>query len=83
MINRTYFTLRRGKFEEEEILKDAEGNIKEFDTYEEAFDQMVNIYKASLGPYHYTYAENPIRYKIWETSETEYGGQVNSMTQPA
>ncbi len=76
---RTYYTLRRGKALEEEILRDADGNIVEFETYEEAFDQMVNIYKHSLYEKHYIFAENPIRYRIWET---KVSGD-NSMTQLA
>ncbi len=79
--NRTYYTLRCGKTHEEDILKDADSNIKEFDTYEEAYDQMVNIYSHSLCGKHYTYAENPIRYKIYETKVSFYNGRENSMTQ--
>ena len=78
--NRTYYTLRRGNATEEDILKDADGNIKEFTTYEEAFDQMVNIYTHSLYGKHYTYADTPVRYKIWRTQVSYYEGKESSMT---
>ena len=79
--NRTYYTLQTGKFPEEEYLLDTEGNIKEFDTYEEAYDAMCNIYVKSLGSKYFTYVENPIRYRIYHTQVSYYGGHENSMTQ--
>ena len=79
--SRTYYTLRTGKFPEEEYLLDGDGNIKEFDTYEEAYDAMCNCYIKSLGSKYFTYVENPIRYRIFETKISYYQGRENSMTQ--
>ena len=79
--SRTYYTLRTGKFPEEDYLLDADGNIKEFDTYEEAYDVMCNCYIKSLGSKYFTYVENPIRYRIFETKISYYQGRENSMTQ--
>ncbi len=79
--SRTYYTLRTGKFPEEDCLLDDDGNIKEFDTYEEAYDAMCNCYIKSLGSKYFTSVENPIRYRIFETKISYYQGRENSMTQ--
>lgn len=78
-MNRTYYTLR--------APRKAEGCIypekvypKEFDSYEEAYNEMCQIYFAQtmMGKA----KEDPERYGIWRTDITEWGGKTNSMTQP-
>ena len=72
-MSRTYYTLR----------KRIKGDIREeiypieFDTYEEAYDHMVLIYMNQKFK-----GKTLDRWGIWETSENDYGGNHNSMTQP-
>ena len=82
-LHETYYTLRIGKFPEEEVVTDADGMEKHFATYEEAYDAMVCIYKASVGGMYFTYVKNPIRPTIWKTDISRYGNQVNQMTKQA
>lgn len=77
----TYFTLRLGKTPDAQVVTDANGKEARFDTYEEAYDAMCNIYIKSLYGKHFTYAANPIRPVIMCTTVSSYNGHTNSFTQ--
>ena len=68
---RKYYTLRRGKFPDEIILSDKNRKPIEFDSYEEAYEMMVDIYIRSKKADYEHPSGLPVRYGIWETTESE------------
>lgn len=73
LVDRSYFILKRELPSGEVDILDVDGQVKEFETYEEAYDQMVNLYVHSLGEKHYSYAD-PMRYKVFHRKE--FGNDV-------
>ena len=70
---RVYFTLRCGKFQDEEVYPE------EFASYEEAYDKMCNLYFEEQKASSDHPSGVPKRWKIYQTS---LSGN-NSMTQQA
>lgn len=68
---RKFYTLRKYFKDQEDIFKDDKGVVIKFDTYEEAFAQMVSRYMC--------YDEF---WGIYKTTITEYAGGANEMTRP-
>jgi len=75
---RKFYTLVTGKFpNEKKYVQD--GRVKEFDSFEEAYDVMCREYIKSLNASYEHPSGLPVRYGILVT--TQSGN--NSMTQPA
>ncbi len=76
---RKFYTLRKpngtGDYD---IWTDQDGKVVEYNSYEEAFEEMVRIYNLSKAASYNNPTGIPIRYGIWRTTITG----SNSMTQP-
>ena len=69
-MNKTYYTLRVGKLDNEKIYP-----IK-FETFKEAYHKLCNLWVESC-----LRKEEPELWGIWRTTETDYDGHHDSMTQ--
>ena len=68
-----FFTLRKKSVANpmKDDIYAENGDIVKFNSYEEAYDKMVNIYLDSLKLSYSNPDGHPIRYGIWRTAESD------------